>query len=167
MAAARELLTAYISLELLSFSLYILVSYAKLDQASNEAGMKYMLLGAFASALLLYGISFIYGTAGSTYLQRDLRPPSPAARRLHARHPCWADADHRRPWLQGGGRAVPHVDAGRLRRRAAADYRVPLGDLEGRGLRAAAASFLRRLPAGYRRLAVHDRRPRGDHDDRR
>ena len=66
MAAARELLTAYISLELLSFSLYVLVSYAKRDTRSNEAGMKYILLGAFASALLLYGISFIYGTTGST-----------------------------------------------------------------------------------------------------
>src|SRR5581483_5409907 len=66
MAAARELLTAYLGLELLSFSLYILVSYAKLDSRSNEGGMKYMLLGAFASALLLYGISFIYGAAGST-----------------------------------------------------------------------------------------------------
>src|SRR3990170_744854 len=49
-----------------SFSLYVLVSYAKHEARSNEAGMKYMLLGAFASALLLYGISFIYGTAGST-----------------------------------------------------------------------------------------------------
>ncbi len=67
MAAARELLTAYISLELLSFSLYILVSYAKLDGRSNEAGLKYMLLGAFASAILLYGISFIYGVTGTTY----------------------------------------------------------------------------------------------------
>jgi len=66
MASARELLTAYIGLELLSFSLYVLVSYAKRDARSNEAGMKYMLLGAFASALLLYGISFIYGTSGST-----------------------------------------------------------------------------------------------------
>jgi NADH-quinone oxidoreductase subunit N len=66
MAAAKELLTAYLSLELLSFCLYVLVSYAKRDPRSNEAGMKYMLLGAFASALLLYGISFIYGTAGST-----------------------------------------------------------------------------------------------------
>ena len=67
MAAARELLTAYISLELLSFSLYILVSFAKRDRRSNEAGMKYVLLGSFASALLLYGISFIYGTSGSTF----------------------------------------------------------------------------------------------------
>jgi len=66
MAAAEELLTAYISLELLSFSLYILVSFAKRDSRSNEAGMKYMLLGAFASAFLLYGISFIYGATGST-----------------------------------------------------------------------------------------------------
>ncbi len=67
MAAAHELLTAYISLEVLSFSSYILVSYAKSDNRSNEGGMKYMLLGAFSSAILLYGISFIYGTTGSTY----------------------------------------------------------------------------------------------------
>jgi len=66
MAAARELITAYLSLEVLSFSSYILVSYAKSDNRSNEGGMKYMLLGAFSSAILLYGISFIYGTAGST-----------------------------------------------------------------------------------------------------
>jgi len=66
MAGAQELLTAYIGLEILSFSLYVLVSYQKSDTRSNEAGMKYLLLGAFASALLLYGISFIYGTAGST-----------------------------------------------------------------------------------------------------
>jgi NADH-quinone oxidoreductase subunit N len=65
MAGAKELLTAYIGLEILSFSLYILVSYAR-NNESVEAGMKYMLLGAFASAILLYGISFIYGTSGST-----------------------------------------------------------------------------------------------------
>ena len=67
MAAARELLTAYISLELLSFSLYILVSFSTSDRRSHEGGLKYMLLGAFASALLLYGLSFIYGSAGSTF----------------------------------------------------------------------------------------------------
>ncbi len=67
MAAARELLTAYISLELLSFSLYVLVSFAKFDARSNEGGMKYMLLGAFSSALFLYGLSLIYGSAGSTF----------------------------------------------------------------------------------------------------
>jgi len=66
MAAAGELLTAYISLELLSFSLYVLTAFAKHDLKSNEGGLKYMLLGAFSSALLLYGISLIYGVSGST-----------------------------------------------------------------------------------------------------
>ena len=66
MAAAGELLTAYISLELLSFSLYVLTSYAKFDLRSNEGGLKYMLLGAFSSAIFLYGISMIYGVSGST-----------------------------------------------------------------------------------------------------
>ncbi len=66
MASARELLTAYISLELLSFSLYVLTSYSKFDLRSNEAGLKYMLLGAFSSAILLYGIGLMYGVTGTT-----------------------------------------------------------------------------------------------------
>ena len=67
MAAARELLTAYLSLEILSFSLYILVGYLKRDNLSSEASIKYILLGAFASAMLLYGISLLYGLTGSTH----------------------------------------------------------------------------------------------------
>ncbi|MEE8369446.1 MAG: NADH-quinone oxidoreductase subunit N, partial [Dehalococcoidia bacterium] len=67
MAASGELLTAYVSLELLSFSLYVLVSFAKFDRRSNEGGLKYMLLGAFSSAIFLYGISLIYGVTGSTH----------------------------------------------------------------------------------------------------
>ena len=66
MAGARELLTAYISIELLSFSLYVAVSLAKTDPRSGEAGLKYVLLGGVASAMLLYGLSLIYGIAGST-----------------------------------------------------------------------------------------------------
>ena len=66
MAAARELITAYISLELLSFCLYILVGYLKRDRLSSEASLKYILLGAFSSAMLLYGISLIYGVTGTT-----------------------------------------------------------------------------------------------------
>jgi NADH-quinone oxidoreductase subunit N len=67
MASANELLTAYISFELLSFSSYVLVAYAKTNFKSNEAGMKYIVLGAFSSALLLYGISLVYGALGTTY----------------------------------------------------------------------------------------------------
>ncbi|HET9200657.1 MAG TPA: NADH-quinone oxidoreductase subunit N [Dehalococcoidia bacterium] len=66
MAAARELLTAYISLELLSFSLYVLAGWSRTDLRSSEASLKYFLLGAFSSAILLYGISMIYGVTGST-----------------------------------------------------------------------------------------------------
>lgn len=66
MAAATEMLTAWVSLELLSFTLYILVSFAKRDLLSNEGGLKYMLLGAFSTALFLYGLSLIYGITGST-----------------------------------------------------------------------------------------------------
>ena len=66
MAAASELLTAYISLELLSFSLYILTAYAKFDLRSNEGGLKYILLGAFSSAILLYGIGLMYGVTLTT-----------------------------------------------------------------------------------------------------
>ena len=70
MAASGELLTAYISLELLSFGLYVLVSYDRYNPKSNEGGTKYILLGAFSSALLLYGISQIYGLLGTTSFER-------------------------------------------------------------------------------------------------
>ena len=66
MAQARELLTAYIALELLSFSLYVLAAYARDDSKSNEAGLKYIIIGAFSSALLLYGVSMVYGVLGVT-----------------------------------------------------------------------------------------------------
>ena len=66
MAAARDLLTAYLSLEVLSFSLYTIVSLARNDPRSGEAALKYVLLGGVASAMLLYGLSLLYGVAGST-----------------------------------------------------------------------------------------------------
>ncbi len=66
MAQAQELLTAYIALELLSFSSYVLVSYAKTNLKSNEAGLKYIILGSFSSAILLYGVSLLFGAVGST-----------------------------------------------------------------------------------------------------
>ena len=66
MAQSRELLTAYISLELLSFSLYILTAYARNNARSNEAGLKYIIVGAFSSAILLYGVSMVYSTLGVT-----------------------------------------------------------------------------------------------------
>ena len=66
MAASGELLTAYISLELLSFGLYVLVAFDRYNPKSNEGATKYILLGAFSSALLLFGISQVYGLLGTT-----------------------------------------------------------------------------------------------------
>ena len=66
MAAGNELIIVFLGLELMSLSLYILAGYFRESPASSEAGMKYLLLGAFASAFFLYGIALIYGGAGTT-----------------------------------------------------------------------------------------------------
>ena len=66
MAMSRELLTAYISLELLSFSLYVMVAYALGNAKSNEGSLKYVIIGGLSSAILLYGVSMVYSTLGVT-----------------------------------------------------------------------------------------------------
>ena len=66
MAAGNELIIVFLGLELMSLSLYVLAGYFRDNPASSEAGMKYLLLGAFASAFFLYGIALIYGGAGTT-----------------------------------------------------------------------------------------------------
>lgn len=68
MAGAGELMTMYVGLELMTISFYILVAYLPDDGRSSEAGVKYLVLGASSSAILLYGISLIYGLTGSTQL---------------------------------------------------------------------------------------------------
>lgn len=65
LASSSELITFYISLELLSISSYILSAYQKSNTRSTEAGIKYLLLGAMASGLLLFGMSLVFGAAGS------------------------------------------------------------------------------------------------------
>jgi len=73
MAGAHELLTAFIGLEMSSISSYILASYRRDAPRSNEAAMKYFLLGSFATAFFLYGIALSFGATGSTHL--DLMMP--------------------------------------------------------------------------------------------
>jgi NADH-quinone oxidoreductase subunit N len=68
MASGVHLITIYIGLELLSLSSYILAGYYKNHEESTEAAMKYFILGAVSSAILLYGISLIYGVCGSMQL---------------------------------------------------------------------------------------------------
>ena len=67
-ASSRDLIAIYVSLELLSITSYILVASMKDDTLSTEGGIKYLLMGAVCSALMLYGMSFLYGLAGTTDL---------------------------------------------------------------------------------------------------
>src|ERR687898_1087616 len=68
LACGFDLITLYISLELMALTFYVLVAFTKREKRSNEAAMKYFLLGAFSSGILLYGMSLLYGIAGSTNL---------------------------------------------------------------------------------------------------
>ena len=69
-AASANLIVLFLGLEMLSISLYILTGFARRRPASGEAALKYFLLGAFASAFLLYGIALTYGATGTTDLAR-------------------------------------------------------------------------------------------------
>ncbi len=68
LAAGLDLITLFLGIEVMSLSLYILAGYRRDSDASNEAAMKYFLLGAFASACLLYGIALTYGATKTTNL---------------------------------------------------------------------------------------------------
>lgn len=65
MVSATELSVLYIGLETMAISMYILAGFNKRNKASNEAGIKYFIIGAFSSGLMLYGLTFIYGYTGS------------------------------------------------------------------------------------------------------
>jgi len=66
MVSAADMLTLYIGLELQSLAAYVLASFMRRDARSAEAGLKYFVLGALASGILLYGISLVYGFSGTT-----------------------------------------------------------------------------------------------------
>src|SRR5256714_7416659 len=68
LAVGYDLISLYIALELMALTFYVLVAFTKRERRSNEAGMKYFLLGAFSSGILLYGMSVLYGITGSTNL---------------------------------------------------------------------------------------------------
>ncbi len=68
MASAGDLIMLFVALETASISLYVLGGYATSNQFSAEAGMKYFIYGAFASAVMLYGMSLLYGLTGATNL---------------------------------------------------------------------------------------------------
>jgi NADH-quinone oxidoreductase subunit N len=82
MVSAGDLLTLYVGLELQSLAAYVLASFMRRDARSAEAGLKYFVLGALASGILLYGISLLYGFTGTTLfdgISRALATPGEGA----------------------------------------------------------------------------------------
>jgi NADH-quinone oxidoreductase subunit N len=65
-ALAADLITAFVGLELMTIPVYVLAGMSRRDRYSNEASLKYFLLGAFSSAMLLYGFAWLYGISGTT-----------------------------------------------------------------------------------------------------
>jgi NADH-quinone oxidoreductase subunit N len=68
LAAGTDLITLFIGLELMALCFYVMVGFLRGEKRSNEAAIKYLLLGAFSSGLLVYGFSIMYGLSGSTKL---------------------------------------------------------------------------------------------------
>lgn len=66
MASGTDLMTIFLGLEVMSVSLYVLAGFNRNNKKSNEAGLKYFLLGAFSTGFLLYGMALIYGATGTT-----------------------------------------------------------------------------------------------------
>ena len=119
MAAATDLLVIFVALEILSLAVYVLTGIRRQSAAGAEAAFKYFLLGAFSSAFFLYGIAFAFALSGSTRIEQigDGARGAGGRRAVDGRAPG-RRAARRRLRVQGLGRAVPHVDARRLRRGA-------------------------------------------------
>lgn len=76
MASAADLVVFFVGLEIMSVALYVLAGFRRNDLKSNEASLKYFLLGAFATGFVVFGIAFIYGALGSTSIAKVFSPGS-------------------------------------------------------------------------------------------
>ena len=113
---------------------YIMTGFARNNRLSNEAALKYFLLGTFATAILVYGMAWLYGMTGSTNLPliaRQVRALVAAHQASYGGLLLAIAAAGRRPRLQGRRRAVPYVDARRLPGRAHAGDGDHVGGPEG------------------------------------
>ena len=77
MASANDLLSVFVTLEFSTFGFYVLVAYLRDDLRSSEAGLKFFILGVFAAALLVYGISLVYGETGQLIFPDMVASPTP------------------------------------------------------------------------------------------
>ena len=109
--SANDLISLYLALEFQSLALYVLAAFHRDSLRSTEAGLKYFVLGALSSGLLLYGSSLIYGFTGATILTRS---PNRSTRMATPSALSSASCSSGGTCLQDFRRSVPYVDAGRL-----------------------------------------------------
>ncbi len=110
MATSIDALPLFLGLELLSIPLYVLNAYLRKVPISIEAGIKYFVVGAFASAFVVYGIALLYGATGTT----SLPGMGEAVRAAGALDPIAGDRRRdggRRPRIQAGAVPVPRLGA--------------------------------------------------------
>ena len=143
--SANDLISLYLALEFQSLALYVLAAFRRDRLRSTEAGLKYFVLGALSSGLLLYGSSLVYGYTGAHGVPANRRSRARGARRSHrlrfrpGLHPGG-------PRLQDRGGPLPYVDARRLRRLADARHRLFRGGGENVGHGHGHPDHPRRLP---------------------
>ena len=159
---ASNLMTLFLGLEWFSIALYVMCAIDIDLVGSLEAGLKYLVIGAVGSATLLFGSALVYGATGQ--LSFDKIAAASDYPRLAAR--ARPRDDDRRPRVQGLGRAVPHVDAGRLSGRAHAGHGVHVVGDEGGGARRDLPRARDGVPRRAASLDLGDRRDR-DHLARR
>ena len=165
--AANDLLTLFVALEVFSLPLYLLCALARRKRLmSQEAAVKYFLLGAFSSAFLLFGIALLYGYAGSVSYAAIADVVDGTVAKIN---PALADTMGNDallliggammrdgPAVQGRRGAVPHVDPGRLPGRADPGHRLHGGGDQGGRLRRAAAAAVRGAAGPALGLAAGD-----------
>ena len=137
MASARDLISIFVALETITIPTFILAGWRKHDEKSNEAAIKYFLIGVLSTAIMLYGMSIVYGDTGTTLLSGIFRSPRQAGHHV----PLLAVAI----FMTIAGfafkverGAVPLLDARHLRGRADTRHHLLVGGVEGRRVRGAA-----------------------------
>jgi len=163
-ASANDFTLLFVSVELITVTFYVLTSFQRSRLASLEAGVKYLILGALASAFLVFGIALVFRTTGQMNFDELARSRRSSPRtRLSCLDccSCWQDWDSRLPRFFAD--LAPDVYQGS----PAPTTAFSRGRLESRGLRSAPAGVVRRRAGHHRALdeTAHDNF--GDHDSLR
>ena len=159
MAAGFDVVLIFIGLELMAMSTYVLVGFLRRDRRSNEAALKYFLLGAFSLGHLRLRTFPALWTLRQHPARRDPSGTGKARARsaISAGRGDCAGHDHDRAALQDRGRPLSPVGAGRLRRRANQHHRIHVRRRQGRGMGDAAPHPDRRTPADAFDVGSHAR----------